>query len=154
MGNANLTFTNILSKYFFYSDYAFASLLAQMVKICLQCRRPGFTPWVRRIPWRREGLPTPVFLSGEFHGERSLANCSPVGSAKSWTGLSDGHFHFYAFHYAFVCNSLAQKENPHHRHHLAPPPQTCFSWQNSLITMGLPGGIKRIIFLFPPQRAA
>ena len=33
--------------------------------------------WVRKIPWRREWLPTPVFLSGEFHGERSLADCSP-----------------------------------------------------------------------------
>ena len=61
----------------------------------------------------------------------------------------------FTFYCAFVCNSLAQKENPHHHHHhLAPPPQTCFSWQNSLITMGLPGGIKRRIFLFPPQRAA
>ena len=36
--------------------------------------------------------------------------------------------------------------------HLAPPPQTCFSWQNGLITRGLPRGIKRRIF--PPQRAA
>ena len=30
-------------------------------------------PWVRKIPWRREWLPTPVFLPGEFHGQRSLA---------------------------------------------------------------------------------
>ena len=29
--------------------------------------------WVRKIPWRSEGLPTPVFLPGEFHGQRSLA---------------------------------------------------------------------------------
>ena len=26
-----------------------------------------------RFPWRREGLPTPVFLPGESHGQRSLA---------------------------------------------------------------------------------
>ena len=39
----------------------------------LQCRRLGFGPWVRKIPWRREWLPTPVFLPGEFHGQRSLA---------------------------------------------------------------------------------
>ena len=39
----------------------------------LQCRRPGCNPWVRKIPWRREWQPTPVFLPGEFHGERSLA---------------------------------------------------------------------------------
>ena len=29
-------------------------------------------PWVGKIPWRREWLPTPVFLPGEFHGQRSL----------------------------------------------------------------------------------
>ena len=34
----------------------------------LQCRRPGFDPWVGKIPWRRERLPTPVFWPGEFHG--------------------------------------------------------------------------------------
>ena len=30
-------------------------------------------PWIRKIPWRREWLPTPVFLPGESHGQRSLA---------------------------------------------------------------------------------
>ena len=30
--------------------------------------RPGFYPWVGKIPWRRERLPTPVFWPGEFHG--------------------------------------------------------------------------------------
>ena len=33
----------------------------------------GFNPWLEKIPWRREWLPTPVFLPGEFHGQRSLA---------------------------------------------------------------------------------
>ena len=32
-------------------------LLAQMVKICLHCRRPGFDPWVGKIPWRRTRQP-------------------------------------------------------------------------------------------------
>ena len=45
-----------------------ASLVAQLVKNRLQCRRPGFSPWVRKIPWRRERLPIPVFWPGEFHG--------------------------------------------------------------------------------------
>ena len=36
-------------------------------------------PWVRKIPWRREWLPTPVFLPGEFHGKRSLVGYSPWG---------------------------------------------------------------------------
>ena len=38
------------------------------LRICLQCRRPGFDPWIGKIPWRRERLATPVFLPGEVHG--------------------------------------------------------------------------------------
>ena len=38
------------------------------LRICLQCGRPGFDPWVGKIPWRREQLPTPVFWPGKFHG--------------------------------------------------------------------------------------
>ena len=37
-------------------------------RILLQCMRPGFSPSVGKIPWRRERLPTPVFWPGEFHG--------------------------------------------------------------------------------------
>ena len=45
-----------------------------------QCKRHkigGFDPWVRRIPWRRAWQPSPVFLPGESHGQRSLAVYSP-----------------------------------------------------------------------------
>ena len=35
-----------------------------------KCKRPRFDPWVRKFPWRREWQPTPVFLPGEFHGQR------------------------------------------------------------------------------------
>ena len=48
-------------------------------KVCLQSGRVGFHPWVGRIPWRREWQPTPVFLPGGFHRQRSLAGCSPCG---------------------------------------------------------------------------
>ena len=44
--------------------------------VCLQCRRPGFDSWVRKIPWRRKWQPIPVFLLGESHGQRSLAGYS------------------------------------------------------------------------------
>ena len=47
-----------------------------MVHNLLQCRRPGFNPWVRKIPWRREWLLTPVFFPGESHGQRSLVGYS------------------------------------------------------------------------------
>ena len=52
--------------------------MGQMIRICLQRRRPGFDHWVRKIPWRKEWLPTPVFLP-EFHGQRSLVGYSPWG---------------------------------------------------------------------------
>ena len=51
---------------------SFASLVAQVVKTPSQCRRPGSDPWVQKIPWRRKWQPTPVFLPGESHGQRSL----------------------------------------------------------------------------------
>ena len=41
--------------------------------------------WVRNIPWRREWQPTPVFLPGESHGQRSLAGYSPWGQKESDT---------------------------------------------------------------------
>ena len=40
-------------------------------RICLQCRKPRFDLWVRKIPWRK-WQPTPRFLPGELHGQRSL----------------------------------------------------------------------------------
>ena len=39
--------------------------------------KPGFDLWVGKISWRREWLPTPVFLPGKSHGQRSLAGYSP-----------------------------------------------------------------------------
>ena len=52
-------------------------------RICLQCWRPGFDTWLGKIPWRRSWQPTPVFLPGEFHGQRSLAGYSPWGHKES-----------------------------------------------------------------------
>ena len=56
-------------------QYIWASPVAQTEK-----NLPGrsrFYPWVGKIPWGRERLPTSVFLPGEFHGQRSLAGNSP-----------------------------------------------------------------------------
>ena len=41
--------------------------------------KTNFNPWVGKIPWRKEFQSTPVFLPGEFHGQRSLAGYSPWG---------------------------------------------------------------------------
>ena len=39
--------------------------------------RRGFDPWVGKIPWRRAWQPTPVFVPGESHGQRSLVGYHP-----------------------------------------------------------------------------
>ena len=41
-------------------------------------KTPGFDPWVGKILWRRAWKPTPVFLPGESHGQRTLAGYSPI----------------------------------------------------------------------------
>ena len=51
------------------------------------CRRHRFDPWVGKIPWRRVWQPTPLFLPGESHGQRSLAGYKPQNVPKSLTGL-------------------------------------------------------------------
>ena len=51
--------------------------------VCLQCGRPRFVPWVRKILWRRKWQPTPVLLPGKSHGWRSLVGYSPWGRKES-----------------------------------------------------------------------
>ena len=43
----------------------------------------GFSLWVGKMPWRRAWQPTPVFLPGESHGQRSLVGCDPSGHKES-----------------------------------------------------------------------
>ena len=76
------------------------SQMAQAVKKPLQCSRhgryqfhpwfnpwghPWVGPWVRKMPWRRKWQPTPLFLPGESHEQRSLV---VYGVANSWTRLN------------------------------------------------------------------
>ena len=97
----------------------------------LQCRRPQLDSWVGKIHWRRDRLPTPVFLgfpSGsavkesscnagdqrsipglgrspgegigyplQYSGLENSIDCIVHGISKSWTRLSDFHFHFIKF---------------------------------------------------------
>ena len=60
-----------------------------------QSRRCGFDLWVGKIPWRRAWQPTPVFLPGESHGQRSLvawwATVHRVTKSRMW--LNDLAWH-------------------------------------------------------------
>ena len=62
--------------------------------VCLQGGRPGFNPWVGKIPWRRKWQPTPVFLPEESQGRRSLVGYSPWGHKESDT-TERLYFHFH-----------------------------------------------------------
>ena len=66
-----------------------ASLAAQMVKSPPEMQETRFDPWVGKIPWRRKWKPTPVFLPGGSHGQRSLADYSPWGCKESVMRLSN-----------------------------------------------------------------
>ena len=63
--------------------------------VCLQCRRPGFNPWVRNIPWRSKWQPTPVVLPGKSHGQRNLVGYTVHGVAESDT-TERLHFHHHS----------------------------------------------------------
>ena len=52
---------------------------------CRRLRRHGFNPWVRKTFWMRKWQPTPVFLLGKFHGQRTLMGYSPWGCKMSDT---------------------------------------------------------------------
>jgi len=54
-----------------------ASLVVSGKESTCQFRRCGFDPWVGKMSWRRNWQPTPVFLPGKSHGQRSMAGYSP-----------------------------------------------------------------------------
>ena len=55
--------------------------------------RPRFDPWIRKIPWRREWLPIPVFLPGESHGQRSLVVHNLWGRERVGHDWANKHIH-------------------------------------------------------------
>ena len=62
--------------------------------IHLQCRRPGFNPWVGMFPWRRAWKPTPVFLPGEFPWTEEPGGLQSMGSQRirhNWVTKHTAH---------------------------------------------------------------
>ena len=125
--------------YFFYKKSKVKAQLKQLEKkrqLCAGILKPNsewphFDPWVGNIPWRRDRLPTPVFLGFfcgsagkepacnaedlclfrglrrspeegkgyplQYSGLENSMDCIVHGVPKSWTQLSDFHFHFLAW---------------------------------------------------------
>ena len=54
-----------------YSTHTHTHTSSDGKRLCLQCRRHRFDPWVGKIPWRRKWQPAPVLLPGESHGQYS-----------------------------------------------------------------------------------
>ena len=81
------------------------SLGAQTVSVCLQCERPGFNPWVGKIPWRRKWQLTPVLLPGKFHGWRSLVGYRPWDHKESDT-TEQLHYTYKRILNVCLCNMM------------------------------------------------
>ena len=66
-----------------------ASLVAQRVKkSACNVGDPGSIPGLGRFPWRREWLPTLVFLPGDSHGQRSLVGYNRVTTESDTTEMT------------------------------------------------------------------
>ena len=76
-------------------------------RIRLQCGRPRFDPWVGKTPWRREKLPTPVFLGfpGSLAGQESTCNVGDLGAIPA-LGRSPGEGKGYSLQYSGLENSM------------------------------------------------
>ena len=76
-------------------------------RIHLQCRRPQFDSWVRKIPWRRERLPIPVFLGFPCGsaGKESSCNVGTLGLIPE-LGRSPGEGKGYPLQYSGLENSM------------------------------------------------
>ena len=65
------------------------------------CGFTGGSMWVRKIPWRRAWQSTPVFLPGEYHGQRSLKGYSTQGRTEWDTNEVTLHSH------TLICQEIA-----------------------------------------------
>ena len=73
---------------------------------CLKCRRPGFDPWVGKIPWRGKWQPTPVFFPGKSYGQRSLVSYSTRGCRVRHNWATNTFTFFYSFHLTCEISSI------------------------------------------------
>ena len=98
-----------------------------------QCRRRGFDPWVGKIPWRRAWQPTPVFLPGESHGQRSLGKGGGV-SHSAWSCKESDRTEWISLtHFSVSLNSL----HPFQTACFLSEPSLINSLQDSIWSLGI-----------------
>ena len=75
----------------------------------MQSRRPWFNSWIGKIPWRRDRLPTPVFLGfpGGSDGKESACNVGDLVSIRG-LGRSSGRGHSNPLQYSGLENSMGR----------------------------------------------
>ena len=93
--------------------------MAQLIKNPPAKGENWFDPWVGKIPWRRERLPTQIFWPGEFHGL-----CSPWGRKESDMTFT---FHFGKY-FSFPPSTLGNSERWAQSVHDGPGAQDCLLW--------------------------
>ena len=64
-------------------------------RICLQCGRPGFDPWIGKIPWKTAWQPIPVFLSGESPWTEEPGGLQSMGSQRVRHDWATKHKHMF-----------------------------------------------------------
>ena len=78
-------------------------------RVPLQCRRPGFDPWVGKIPWRRAWQSTLVFLPGESPWTEESGGLQSMRSQRvghNWAIRDTAHIYIYAHHIFFIHSSI------------------------------------------------
>jgi len=86
--------TQLITRHLLMANGIWAFQVALVVNTYLAMQvRCEFEPWVRKIPWRREWQPTPVFLPRESHGQKCLEGYSPWGRRVGHNWSNSIHTH-------------------------------------------------------------
>ena len=88
----------------------YSSQIAQLVKNPPVMGRPQFNSWVRKIPWKRDRLPTPVFwgFPGGSIGKESACRAGDL-SLIPWSGRSPGEGSSYPLQFSGLENSMDRR---------------------------------------------
>ena len=98
---------------------------------CQSCKKCGFDPWVRKIPWRKKWQPTPVFLTEEAHRGAWQAIVHRVAKSQMWLKQLSRHiriqFSSVQFSRSFMSDTLPPHELQHSRPPCPPPTPRVYS---------------------------